>query len=266
MQRDGRHAANKSPGPQRDGHRTKTEQLEIQAAALEDRIRAKTTELLAANVDLKKEISRRNDLETDLLSVIDRTQRRIGQELHDGLCQHLSAVAFMARAVARRLKDHRVVEVADIDQIAQLINEGVTEARSIARGLHPVEIDSDGLMAALETLARKKHWAVPVRFEKDGAIPIQDDTTALHFYRIASEAILNANKHSSAREIVAKVKVQKDEIVLSVTDDGVGVSPRARKGMGFHIMEYRARTIGGELLIERLKPRGTRVTCRLPCK
>jgi signal transduction histidine kinase len=142
----------------------------------------------------------------------------------------------------------------------------VSEARSIARGLHPVEIDSAGLTTALETLVTKKQWAVPVRFKRNGVLPIKDDTTALHLYRIASEAIFNANKHAAAREIIVSVSASKEEIVLSVTDDGKGINPRARKGMGLHIMDYRARSIGARLEIERIRPRGTRITCSLPRK
>lgn len=247
----------------RNGHGSKKDLRELRNATLKD-ARARSAELLATNVDLRQEIARRTDRETDLVSVIDRAQQRLGQELHDGLCQQLTALAFMSRALAGRLRNAQRIEPDEIDNLTDLINESVGEARAIARGLHPVEIDSGGLASALNTLAKKKHWAVPVRFERSGPIPVKDDITALHFYRIASEAILNANKHSRAREIIVNVKVSKHEIVLRVCDDGVGVSPRARKGMGFYIMEYRARSIGGKLLIERLKPRGTCVTCRLP--
>jgi signal transduction histidine kinase len=232
--------------------------------ALENSIRAKTTELLAANVDLRKEIARCKDLEREVLSVIDRAQLRLGQELHDGLCQHLTAVAFMARALAGRLRNAKRIEPREIENLAELINDSVSEARALARGFHPVEVDAAGLVSALQNLVKKRQWAIPVRYRKNGGVPIKDDTIALHLYRIASEAILNANKHSRAREVILRVDVLPKEIVLSVTDDGVGMSPRARKGMGMHIMDYRARTIGAKLEVEHLKPKGTRVICRLP--
>src|SRR4029453_15157872 len=63
-----------------------------------------------ANAELKNEIARRKGLEGEILAVSDREQQRLGQELHDGLCQHLTAVAFMARSVALRLKNHRVID------------------------------------------------------------------------------------------------------------------------------------------------------------
>jgi len=103
---------------------------------------------------------RARGLEGEILAISDREQRRLGQELHDSLCQHLTAIAFMARSVALRLKKHRVIEVEHIDKIAELINDGVTEARTIARGLHPVEMEPPGLVTALAALVKQRHWPV----------------------------------------------------------------------------------------------------------
>jgi PAS domain S-box-containing protein len=210
---------------------------------------------------------RARGLEGEILEISDREQQRLGQDLHDSLCQHLAATAFMVRSMAMRLKNHRVLDVDDLERIAELINEGVTEARTVARGLHPVEMESTGLMTALQSLVGQKHWPVLCRFEADEEISIPDATVALHLYRIAREAVINASKHAGAREIIVELRDRKKGIELSVTDDGKGVKAsdmRKRTGMGFHIMEYRARSIGAQLLIERVKPRGTCVTCRLP--
>src|SRR5438034_7860695 len=94
---------------------------------LEHRVRERTAELSAANRQLENEISWRKGVEGQILEISDREQQRLGQELHDGLCQHLTAVAFMARSVALRLKNHRVIEVEDIEKIAQLVNDGATK-------------------------------------------------------------------------------------------------------------------------------------------
>ena len=206
---------------------------------------------------------RARGLEGEILAISDREQRRIGQDLHDSLCQHLTAIAFMARSVALRLKKHRVIEVEHIEEIAELINDGVTEARTIARGLHPVEMEPPGLVTALAALVKQRHWPVSCRLEADEEISVQDSTVALHLYRIAREAVINANKHARAREIIVRMKHSTKGIELSVIDDGVGIpgnSP-AGSGMGFHIMQYRARSIGARLEIKPIKPHGTRVTC-----
>ena len=206
---------------------------------------------------------RARGLEGEILAISDREQRRIGQDLHDSLCQHLTAIAFMARSVALRLKKHRVIEVEHIEEIAELINDGVTEARTIARGLHPVEMEPPGLVTALAALVKQRHWPVSSRLEADEEISVQDSTVALHLYRIAREAVINANKHARAREIIVRMRRSGKGIELSVIDDGVGIpgnSP-AGSGMGFHIMQYRARSIGARLEIKPIKPHGTRVTC-----
>lgn len=210
---------------------------------------------------------RARGLEGEILEISDREQRRLGQDLHDSLCQHLTAIAFMARSVAMRLKNHRVLDAADIDKIAELINEGVTEARTIARGLHPVEMDPAGLATALQSLLNR-HSKLPYRLDMDEELSISDPTVALHLYRIAHEAVTNANKHARARELVVRMRSSARQFELSVTDDGIGLQPKSKDatGMGFHLMDYRARTIGARLEIKTVKPHGTRVACYLPRK
>jgi PAS domain S-box-containing protein len=206
---------------------------------------------------------RARGLEGEILAISDREQRRLGQELHDSLCQHLTAIAFMARSVALRLRKHRVIEVEHIEKIADLINDGVTEARTIARGLHPVEMEPPGLVTALAAMVKQRHWPVRCRLEADEEISVQDSTVALHLYRIAREAVINANKHARAREIIVRMKRSAKEIELSVIDDGVGIPADSSlgSGMGFHIMQYRARSIGARLEVKPIEPHGTRVTC-----
>ena len=208
---------------------------------------------------------RARGLEGEILEVSDREQRRLGQELHDSLCQHLTAVAFMSRSMAERLRKHRVVDVEDIEKIGELINDGVTEARTIAHGLHPVEMDPNGLADALQSLLQKRS-RLPYRLDMDEELSIPDPTVALHLYRIASEAVINANKYARARELVLRMRSSPKQIELSVTDDGIGLGKKSGNGagMGFHIMDYRARSIGARLEITPVKPHGTRVACYVP--
>src|SRR6266550_864165 len=235
---------------------------------LEDRVRERTVELFASNKKLKSEMGRRKGLEGEILAISDREQQRLGQELHDGLCQHLTAVAFMARSVALRLKNHRVIDAADIEKIAQLVNDAATDTRNLSRALHRIDIDSAGFVAALEDLVDREIWKVPCRLEIKPSFRIENDVAAAQLYRIAREAVINANKHAQAREIVVALARSRKAIVLSVTDDGVGFQhePKLKEGLGFQIMKYRAHSIGGRLEIEGPKKGGTRVACYLPDK
>jgi signal transduction histidine kinase len=235
---------------------------------LEERVRERTHDLDAANTALKDEIERRKGLEGEILAVSDREQQRLGQELHDGICQHLTAVAFMARSVALRLKNHRVIEVTDIEKIAHLVNEAASDMRNLSRALHRSDIDAPRFVTALQDLVDREIWRVPCRLEVKPSFHIEDDIVAAQLYRIAREAVINANKHAQAREIVVRVQRSPGGMVLRITDDGVGFSngPKLASGLGLHIMTYRAQLMGGRLEIESPKRGGTQVSCYLPRK
>jgi signal transduction histidine kinase len=233
---------------------------------LEHRVRQRTAELSAANRQLENEISWRKGLEGQILEISDREQQRLGQELHDGLCQHLTAVAFMARSVALRLKNHRVIEVKDIEKIAQLVNDAASDTRDLSRALHRIDIDAGSLVTALEDLVDREIWKTPCRLEVKPSFHIEDDAVAAQVYRIAREAVINANKHAQAREVVIKLERSRRGMVLRVIDDGVGFfhEPKLKRGLGFHIMNYRAGLVGGRLEIDSPKHGGTCVSCYLP--
>jgi PAS domain S-box-containing protein len=247
--------------------RKKVEQaLQKSKEALEQLVDKRTKALRTANAELKSEIERRRGLEGEILSVSDREQQRLGQELHDGLCQHLTAVAFMTRSMALRLKDHRVIDAADIEKVAELINKAAIDTRSLSRALHRVDVDAAGLIVALQDLVDREIWRTPCRLEIKPSFQINNDAAAAHLYRIAREAVINANKHARARQITVKLERVRKELVLRVIDDGVGLPKEVKpqQGLGFHIMNYRAQLMGGRLQIDSPQTGGTCVSCYLP--
>src|SRR5205085_1863625 len=232
---------------------TRRKQMEIalqeSKKLLEERVRERTRDLRMANKELLDEIARRKGLEGEILEISDREQQRLGQEIHDGLCQHLTAVAFMARSVALRLKNHRVVDAVDIEKIAQLVNNAATDTRNLSRALHRIDVDAAGFVDALRDLVDREIWMIPCRLECKPLFRLENDFAAGELYRIAREAVINANKHSQAREIVITLERVKNEMVLRVIDDGIGFpsEPKTTRGLGSHIMNYRARLIGARL-------------------
>lgn len=248
---------------------TKRKQTEVELQRskqlLEKLVLHRTRALRVANSELESEIRRRKGLEGQILEISDREQERLGQELHDGLCQQLTAIGFLARATALCLKDHRVVRVDDLERIAQLINGSVMDARNIARDLHKEEIDAAEFVTALRDLVQRKIWQTSCRLELKTSLEIDNDVVASQLYRILREAILNANKHAGASEVVLQVKRSKNDYVFAVTDNGVGFKSKPRgQGLGFHIMKYRADSIGARLELESLKKGGACVMCSIP--
>ncbi len=140
------------------------------------------------------------------------------------------------------------------------------DARNIARDLHKEEIDAAEFLSALHDLVERKIWRTSCRLNLKTEVNIEDDNVASQLYRILREALINANKHARATQIVLEVRRLKNHLVFSVSDNGVGFSrkPKAGRGLGFHIMQYRAQSIGARLEFESLKKGGSRVACYLP--
>lgn len=189
----------------------------------------------------------RRQLEEELLAAAGREQRRIGQDLHDGLCQHLAGIEFRTEALARDLADVPVAR-EEAEKIGALIRDGTRQARMLARGLAPVELEKNGLMSALAELAASSAdlYRIECRFTCDRPVLVTDDTTATHLYRIAQEAISNAVRHGHAKTITMELRHVGNEAVLTITNDGAALpeEPGRSGGMGLRTMRYRAEMIG----------------------
>ena len=222
--------------------------------------------IIATGID----ITERKHLEKAILEISAREQRRIGQDLHDGLGQHLTGVAFMAKVHEARLAEQERAETEDAAKIVKLVNEAIHKTRELARGLLPVVSDSHGLMSALQfwTAEVEDLFGVSCRLQCESPVLIDDVTTATHLYHIAQEAVNNAMKHGGAQKIVIELKAEQGRGRMAVHDDGKGIGegPQRPQGMGLHIMHYRAGMIGGALEVRRDSPRGTVVACSFPMK
>jgi len=215
-----------------------------------------------------RDISDRKRLEKTILDISEREQRRIGQDLHDGLGQHLTGIAFMTKVQEQRLAERQVPEAADAAKIVQLVNEAILKARELARGLLPVVSDAHGLMSALQLYAAEIEdlFGIECRFQCDHLVLIHDTAMATHLYHITREAVNNALKHGNAKSILIWLFCGERQGTLMIKDDGEGIErPSApHAGVGLHIMNYRAGMIGGTLEIRRDQPNGTVVICRFP--
>jgi PAS domain S-box-containing protein len=206
-----------------------------------------------------------------ILEISDREQARIGQDLHDGLCQQLIGMGFTANSLEQALSREQRPEAALARKLYALLDESITESRGVCRGLYPIRLSTQGLLPALEDLAATAHerYHICCVCEADRRPVDCGLSTAGHLYRIAQEAVNNAVKHSGARNVTIRLSGGNGGLALSVKDDGKGMTRPAAadsgtgSGMGLHIMEYRARLIGGALQLQS-GPGGTEVCCRLP--
>ena len=219
--------------------------------------------------------SNRRRLEREILEAHANEQRRIGHELHDGLCQQLTAASFAAEILARRLLNEAPQSVPAVQKLSREIDEAITQARTLARGLNPVEIHAGALADALDDLARKVTETFHVRctFRHDGETGLADNTAETHLFRIVQEAISNAIRHGKAKCVEVRLGAADGSVVLSVEDDGSGLNPDSdlrpstkSDGIGLHTMAYRAKMIGGLLVVRPGSPGGVTVTCTIPLR
>jgi len=220
--------------------------------------------IIATGID----ITEREHLERALLDVSAREQRRIGQDLHDGLGQHLTGIAFMAKVHEKKLAETDPVAAAEAAKLGRLVSDAVHKTRELARGLLPVMSDSQGLMSALRIWADEVEdlFGVSCRYECPMPVLIRDVVVSTHLYHIAQEAVNNALKHGLAKNIVLRLATENGLGTLQIVDDGSGI-PGERdnsQGMGLHIMGYRSKMIGGRMEISRNARQGTTVCCTFP--
>jgi signal transduction histidine kinase len=208
-------------------------------------------------------------LEKEIITISERERERIGQDLHDGLCQCLAAIGCAAAALESDLERLQLSDKArQAGEVRGLLADAVMQTRNLARGLVPVETTANGLASALEELALSitRLARIDCRFEQPDEVNITEETTATHLFRIAQEAINNAIKHANARSIIVSLRARADAITLDIRDDGVGIDKSAgnSRGMGLKILQYRAHCLGGNVRVGPLPEGGTWVACTIP--
>lgn len=220
-----------------------------------------------------RDITERKHLEVEkaILETIEEEQRRIGQDLHDGLCQQLAGIALISKALARKLSTKAPDESAEAFEIADLINQAIDQTRDLARGLSPVEIEVPGLAAALEKFATSiaRLYKISCVFVHNQSIKHQHEFSpilATHLYRIVQEAVNNAIQHGKTKRAVITLAITKDQGLLTIQDNGIGFQAKDvdAPGMGLRSMRYRSRMIGARFTIGRDTGGGTIVSCSFP--
>jgi signal transduction histidine kinase len=211
---------------------------------------------------------RMRELEREVVAASERERHRIGADLHDGLCQHLAGITCLTISLEEDLKEQCPGMAGMAGEIDELLQDAIVQARNIARGIAPVQMDDEGLFFALDELAantRRIH-EIECVLESAGGSRTVDCEVATHLYRIAQEAISNAVRHGHATVIAIRLTVEQRQVALSVEDNGIGIpaEPAGSTGMGLRTMRYRAEAVNGTIEIENMPEGGARVRCNAP--
>jgi DNA-binding LacI/PurR family transcriptional regulator/signal transduction histidine kinase len=239
---------------------------------LEHEVRARTLELSDANIRLKEEIGRRSELERELLDISNDIMGRIGRDIHDDLCQDIAGIGLMAAVLEGGLRRSGLPEAETAADAAAAISRAAgrtaAQAKGIARGLYPAELEAKGLVEAVADLVRAASGrsAAKIELEVTPGFQVKDSERALQLYRIIQEALSNALAHAEAGRIAVALRMDREAVLVEVADDGRGLPAAAQRrsgGMGLRIMKYRASVIGGEFRVRSSTAGGSAVSCRV---
>jgi PAS domain S-box-containing protein len=195
----------------------------------------------------------------------DEARRLLERDLHDGAQQRLTTLGLIlrsAQAQARTAGDARAaLEQALRDALAEL-QAGLSELRTLARGLHPAILTDEGLLPAIEALVARSTLPVKLSVRSiDGRLPRSIETTA---YLVVAEALANAVKHAGASGVLVDAELRRGTLVIAVSDDGAGGATIAGAG-GLAMLSDRVATLDGRLDLYSPPGGGTRLRAELPC-
>lgn len=221
---------------------------------------------------ITQDITERKRLEHILIQAAEREQKRLGQELHDGLCQDLKSIEIESILLEQQLRSRGAGEADRAAQLAARVNRSVSTAYAMAQGMIPVGFDEQGLGEALHRIVhqtRRSHPGLRLTADVQPDCFPPDRESAYHVFRIAQEALINAVRHSGATAIALSwglCENRSGHVCLRVHDNGCGFSEMVApaSGMGLVVMRSRAESIGAFLDISQNPGGGTVVDCSLP--
>lgn len=195
-----------------------------------------------------------------LVTTQDEERRRLERNLHDGAQQRLVAVTLMIRAARVRVGDDEPTTGAALDQAAEQLQRAIGELRDLARGIHPVILTERGLVPAVRALAERSPVAVTVEGALEDRLPPAVEAS---LYFVVAEALTNVAKYARATNVSVNLRRSVDEVLLEVTDDGVGGADSTR-GSGLRGLADRVAVVDGALAVQSPPGGGTRITCTVP--
>ncbi len=209
------------------------------------------------------DISKCKGLEEEILRISEREQNRIGQDLHDDLCQVLAGLSCLTRVLENRLAPQVPHEVDNLREINRQLVDAMDRTRALTHGLYPAKMRSGDARPALLELAKQVEvrFGVTVKTSFRGQFPAHEAHEILHVYRIAQEALSNAIRHGRATRLDVSLERKKSGMCLCIRDNGTGFPAEQppRQGIGLQIMQHRADEIGATITVGNSPRRGASV-------
>ena len=228
----------------------------------EKHIEVQISPLISENGDLNgfvetvRDITKRRQLEKEIINISEIERQRIGQDIHDDLAQNLVAVDVLCQMIHKKMKviPENDDIIKNLTQVIKFVDYTVTQCRRIAKGLCPVTLGPESLIHSIKQMMNdiENVFNISFKFTSEGIIKMHDDMSAINLYHIVQEAINNIIKHSKAKNVLVNLKSKDSIISLTIQDDGIGISKdfNYNEGLGLKIMKYRANIIGGTLNVE----------------
>jgi signal transduction histidine kinase len=207
--------------------------------------------------------ARLEELRGSRARIVDAGQKerqRLERNLHDGAQQRLIALSLELGVLEDRLGSDPDARTR-LDQARREIATSLEELRDVARGIHPAVVSGHGLEVALEQLAARAPVPVHLNVEVEGRLPERIEVAA--FY-LVSESLANIGKHAHAKSATVKVGRMNGQVVIEVTDDGIGGAD-TEQGSGLRGLADRVETFDGRVQIWSPSGGGTRLRAEIPC-
>jgi PAS domain S-box-containing protein len=248
------------------------EQLQQLNLQLENRVKQRTTELQGANIALMESRRRLQILSQRLVEVQEEERRALARELHDRVGQTLTALNLNLTIIGNQIKDQLTPTVGGrLSDSIRLVTEMIDIVRDVMSDLRPVVLDEYGLAAALQAYLSKfeSRYGIHVEFASAShTMPRLGDAMEMTILRIAQEALLNIVRHAKAQNVEVSLRLEKDCIVMTIMDDGIGIPKEYDAGQpgahGLMIMRERAEAVGGSLKVWSEPEQGTKIEANLP--
>ena len=233
----------------------------LMPASAEDRVAA-FAELVAYAIESAETREELAASRARLVEAADEARRRIERDLHDGAQQRLVAAALELTILDRRLELDPAGARSSLERARDHLDQGLSDLRDLARGIHPAVLTERGLEAALVALVRRA--PVPVELEVTVPERLEAGIEAAAYF-VVSEALTNVAKYSEAETASVRALSAAGSLLVTITDDGIGGADLER-GSGLRGLADRIEAVGGVLEVTSPPGEGTRLSARLPAR